>query len=328
VGQVTDPSADNPTPILDDLDAAFCNSPDFFQTHLLGLTAIYVNPTDCASGNAYACTLPGKEVIGESWGFRERPAQYAAGMYPASPGRYIAISAGLWKGGNAATDLATYETQLLNRLLKWPGGNQPSFGATTSPNTSWMTALAALAHELGHVRWYDVNVPDPSDGGYDFTILASFCPDAKPFFTSSWNDLTDLQPPRWRGFAERQNKHKGGHQVSQIDNSIAKGNFTNAGAWLAEQYARSSPWASLFGAISPDEDFVETYVFNVLTRATPPLTMLPLNLPNGSTVDVVTDYRSNEKDALEFGRKVTCVYNTKNVLPWSLSGRRPFTRYR
>ena len=49
-------------------------------------------------------------------------------------------------------------------------------------------------------------------------------------------------------------------------------------------------WPSIFGAMSPDEQFVETYVLKVLTSIPTPLTKVPVIVPGYGAVDVVDDF--------------------------------------
>jgi hypothetical protein len=91
---------------------------------------------------------------------------------------------------------------------------------------------------------------------------------------------------------------------------------------LFQLYQDGQPWASLFGAQTPDEDFVETYVMYVLTGFTAqtstsgtyngPLTSLPLTIPGyaggGITyqwADVPRDLRAPGK--AELTRKMACI---------------------
>jgi hypothetical protein len=236
--------------ILSDLEMAFCNAPPFLQRDLLSLSTIYINP--CADANSCGlvnptvcdpnnCNLPDQQIIETSWGFRERPQQSHAG------GRYIAMSAGLWRGGNHAPDLDSFETRLLNPLLlKWSEPQyQPSSSTRGHPE---LTVIAALAHEMGHVRWYDVNARGPGQN-YDPNALCN-----RGFFVVSWQGNVNA-PPRWRRFGERQGRHRTGDvQIGDIDNAIINRDFPTAGRLLSRIYAVNDPWASFFAAISPDED--------------------------------------------------------------------------
>jgi hypothetical protein len=282
--------------IAEDLGNAYCTAPQFFKQQLLGLTGVYVNPTGCSQGNPNNCNISPNQVTANSWGYRERPNQSH------NAGRYIATSAGLWNQGNHALSLHDYETKLLNILLTWSG---PQYTMAT-PDGPEFTVLAALAHEMGHVFWYDINAPTP---GQNYNP-ARFC--SGNFFNGYWQNVNT--PPRWRQFGTRQDRHGRGYvQIKDIDNAIATGNFTLAGSLLATGnasgdigiYPPNAPWASFFGSIAPDEDFVETYKFYVLNQATPNLTSLPVQIPNGGTSDIPSDYLQGLKPQL--ASKVQCI---------------------
>jgi hypothetical protein len=293
-----------------DLGNAFCLAPPSFQNDLLNLTAIYVNPCieadskKCGQPSPTACDpnncSPGdnKIVITNSWGFRERPEQAAA------VGRYIATSAGLWRGGQHAPLFRDYETRLLQTLLLgWNGPTYPPPDPLRPDpiNTPEMTVLAALAHELGHVRWYDIFRPDRGSYSLDYLCGGQFFQSWK----GGWQRVHF--PNVWQNFGEKSfDMHAEGVQNEDILKAIANGDYAQAGTWLAQIFAADAPWASYFASISPGEDFVETYVFNVLTNAAPPLSSLPLLIPGVSASnDIPADYKAGLKQDLAF--KVGCV---------------------
>jgi hypothetical protein len=246
-------------PYAQTLQNAFQLAPPRFQTTLCGLTAIYVNgPTTCSKL---------ADCIGNSWGFR------VWHPYPQPPETYIAISAGLWN--RTCPDGSSYvyhcfETELLNAVFGWDPLNSyaPKHGpANPEADNFDMTILAALAHEVGHVRWYQVITPNsPGVVAYD-PNTSTFCgPGSPSFFSYSWNPVGP--PPVWRQFAARSgDQHGTPPQISTIDAYVKQGDLGGAAYYLDQLYQESAPWASYFAAISPDEDFVETYKFYILTKA-------------------------------------------------------------
>jgi hypothetical protein len=72
-------------------------------------------------------------------------------------------------------------------------------------------------------------------------------------------------------------------------------------------------WASLFAAMSPDEDFIETYKFKVLTDGSggSPLTSATITVPHGmsggsdGTANIVADYHNGAR--AELTAKVGCI---------------------
>ncbi len=309
-------SIDANSVIAADLWSAFCAAPPFFQRDLLGLDNIFVNP--CADVNSCGlaaapvcdrpdCKLSAAQVAANSWGYREWRSVANAGK------RYIAISAGLWQDGQHARPLNDFETGLIKQLLFWPSGPgipQPQYLPDPSTqNRPDLTVLAALAHELGHVRWYDAFVAVPG-GSQD---LKRLCGGA---FFSSWAANPPAPPSHWRDFgilSTHPHRH-GLVQISQIQRAIpadlrAAGMLLDLGVDQGANrfvgiYAPGAPWASYFAALSPDEDFVESYKLFVLTQADPKLS-LPIQIPYAGTEDVPTALRRGTKPELK--GKISCV---------------------
>jgi len=243
------------------LDAAFSLASTDFYNQLCSLDAIYINPTNC-SANPTNCFT-------SSWGWRQRHRTLGNG-------RLIAISAGLW---SQKPNYAKFETDLLQSILPLYGAYY--LKANTDANTFEMSVLAALAHEVGHVRFYDFFDPDRT-GHPVYTKLCNGT------FFDSWDPLFGgvQKPPSWRVLLTKAVRHNlqlnphqpgAGPQIAVIDNELR--DSTKAGDDLDGLYQPSAPWASFFAAIAPDEDFVETYKLKVLTTATPPLTSLEITMP-------------------------------------------------
>ena len=296
-----------PAAISNDLQQAFDHAPPFFQQYLCGLNGIYINASACPGNDPTKCGA-GAPFDG-AWGFRSRA--------PTDLGdRYIAISATLWPNGGSATPFDAYEGQILQDYR--PAGAGVAVFPSANPNDPWMTVLAALAHEVGHVVWAERTIPSVGYN-YDFTGLIS-CP-AGDFF-AGWaynkNDPNhkDLQPKgRWRQYKDRANAAN-----SRLDHSVSSPSLRDldapatANTALAQLLQPGQPWASLFGAQTPDEDFVESYVMAVLTGDNPsngsfagPLTSLPLSIPGatGPAPDVAGDLVSGHKP--ELANKIRCI---------------------
>src|SRR6185503_14535365 len=98
-----------------------------------------------------------------------------------------------------------------------------------------MTVLAALAHEFGHVFWYDTFRPVPG-GAYDFS---TFC--GGTFYVNSWQAVNP--PPIWREFGQTQDQHKGYDvSISQLALAMSRRNFVDAGEALHKIYRRQGHW--------------------------------------------------------------------------------------
>jgi hypothetical protein len=315
-GKYSRPQSDSTMPsqtIVTDLTNAFSIAPDFFVQQLCRLNGIFINPAECKDGDPNNCSLSDQQVVGDSWGFREQPKRFFAPGQTPDPKqdymRYIATSAGLWGGGNPAPKLDDYETRLLGQLVNWTSINSPkSFkppvykapNADGPENSSAMTVLGALAHEFGHVFWYDTFRPVPG-GSYDFN---TFC--AGTFFVNSWQAVNP--PPIWRQFGEPQDQHKAYDvQISRLALSVGRQNFLDAGESLHKIFRRQGHWASLFAGLSPDEDFVETFKFYVMTQVVDhPLRSLPITFTGNENYahDVWDDLYKNKKSELK--RKMDC----------------------
>ena len=291
-----------------DLKNAFAIAPQFLQQLLCNLDGVFINPQDCSGfTNSNVCSgVNNKQITDDSWGYREGPWQFPPATPPGHYGQYIAISAGPWsQAGTSAPVYSVYEQNLLNLLLPWPSGTTPpTYSAASSADTPAMSVVAALAHELGHVLWYDNFRPTP---GGPFTF-ETFCDGG--FFGGSWEHVD--QPPTWREFGASQNSHVSG-DVNISDIALAllqQGSPALAASLLHRIYATKGRWATLFSAFSPDEDFVETFKFYVLTKTTTPLTSLPITITAQQIAktqppdDIPKDYTNNLKRLLN--RKVTC----------------------
>jgi hypothetical protein len=310
-----------------DLAAAFSVAPGFFRQHLCDLDGIYIDPTPCSG-------LDGCST--HSWGFRD----------PASGRLYIGLSQNaLWANGNPAPVLTDYETELLNWQLAslnqqsgltWGSVGPPYFSSRYDPNdpanTSAMTALAALAHELGHVRWYELNVSMPGKYNYDFSRTLMPCRDGSTyFFDQSWLygiSQYYLWPPQWRYATDVPGpgvSHMDFPQISDLQRpGSAAGWRYNVAALLN---GRSHPWVSLTASLTPDHDFIETYVFTVLTdngTVNPPVQpyvqSLLLTVPGfGFSPDIPYDYWHKRGDQ-RLARKIGCVADLNAAVPL----RRPY----
>jgi hypothetical protein len=291
-----------PQQVQTDLANAFTAAPMFFRQHICGLDGIFIS---CPGGT---CDFSGgsSDIFGGAWGFRSR-------NHADKGKKYIAISPGLWWQGQAVR-LHAYEGQLLWDVLRNANVTQVT---TATPDTGALTVLAALAHELGHVLWTetvrDPNKPYGNGSDFDFSALTGCA--AGDFFTGWAYDHTDsqhhkLRPPLgWRDFGGQDNDAH-----SPIDHSAAPflkvvngvpGLDSSSPASVASAYQPGQPWPSLFGAWSPDEDFVETYVLAVLTgfdigtgTFQGQLRSLPVSVAGGPPLDIPRDLRAGNKQKL------------------------------
>jgi hypothetical protein len=286
-----------PSDYLSGLRDAFCAAPPGFQQVLSSLDAVYVNGTSC---------VPGAGCFGDSWGWLR--------SIPGGRQRIVALSSWLWTAG---TTYSSYESALTQSILPSAPGYQTSYsnalsctsaGVCTAVDNLPTALLAALSHEVGHIRWFEwVNANSAYCGG--------------KFFANSWRGRVH-QPPGsaaqgyWRKLltlGERNyewvhggwlDRHLNPPQTRDVD-ATAPGAAQNK--LIYQWLVPSAPWASLFAAMSPDEDFVETYKFKVLTdlAALHPLTSARITVPQAGAADIVSDYRRGAKGFLS--TKVSCI---------------------
>jgi len=255
-----------------DIAAAFDMAPDLFKNSLCGLTQVFI--VQCAQSS---CTP--QDAIKNSWGLR---------VWPRGTGEYIATSAALWQNGNPALPFHQYRRERLKLILStisqidlssW--ANLPTYSPAMPNDTGAMTVLAALAHEMGHVLWYDSFVPVRGQG----ISLNNFC--GGFYKQNSWNYI-DVPPGRWISFGQQNANIL--HNPDYI--SIIKGDIQSQFARLGHDFSESGEHlhvllqdtglASTLAAVSPDEEFVETYQLYVLLRSSlngvPQFTNFPLTI--------------------------------------------------
>lgn len=237
---------------------------------------------------------------------------------PARGGKvYIAIPDHIL---TSASSLADEENGILARLLtdpKAPGRSLPSFRSNNAPaKTPAAAILAVLAHELGHILLADGNLdgagashPRPCSAPKDTCFLHNFL--GPPNGTTLWNRAHfHRNMRRWVGFGAT----NGNTYLNTDVNFSAIKNQINDPTRDMDSTARVrkiylAGLASVFAAVSPEEDFVETYKYKVLAAARDSSGAsidLSLDYPSGSptTIDVLSPLRTPAGD---LGRKISCV---------------------
>jgi hypothetical protein len=254
-----------------DLANAFAAAGPDFQYKLCGLDGIFIDPSGCADPgtvNTYdptTCNLSGALITGYSWGLRTYPPNPLPGK------RYIGLSLGLWNNNNPSTPNYYWQCQpphvcappfslfykaFLDAVVHMPSPNSPygSFSVTAKPDTfaanPAMTVLAVLAHEFGHVYWFDSFVPTP--GG---PFANNFC--GGIFYPSG----------KWEGDAVTLPFSNTSRFVLFGDILPYTGSYVPGLPGTLHSVHSSGNWASALAAFSPDEDFVETFELSVLTKA-------------------------------------------------------------
>jgi len=263
-------------PYWNDLIAAFNTSPDFFKDKLCSLDGIFVVQNTCAPAG---CTAD--DVIDHSWGFRQQISP---------PKRYIATSAALWQNGSAPVFTA-YKNLRLQAVMarlhpnggNWfnrPGSQRPQF-TSASPDTAAMTVLAVLAHETGHVFWFDAFV-NPPGGSFN---ASNFC-GGKFYARAVWPNVA-VPSRRWVDFGEQlPNQPRNPDYVGILQSHLSRTNYRQAGGGLRSIF-QDTEAAGTLATFSSVEDFVEAYEWHVLLSAKPPLTDLTIQIPGYPPYDIV-----------------------------------------
>jgi hypothetical protein len=304
------------TSMTNDLATAYCMASARFQRALDNIDFFYVDESVCTGSAPSTCgNANGGQTQQASWGLRQ------AGGYT-----QIGIPAGLWTNGSAEL-YPMYEQDVLISLIQQPWLNwavTPTFAPTNSStpgniNSSWMTVLAVLAHEVGHIRWYELNASAGYGFGQNFYRLNNCIRGTFNFF-GGWHYPTDASggyleaPNRWRGFGVSSQNLNDHRQSPTFNNANDPGSYANAtapslqAAVLNNLYSPGQPWASFFAANAPDEDFVETYKFSVLYD-TQVFDSLQMSVSNGAGTtyaqDIPHDYANGLKSILT--NKVKCL---------------------
>lgn len=228
--------------------------------------------------------------------------------------RIVELSAALWN-----YTYSGYETALTQSLLPQSG---VTYTNANIDNVAGMALLAALAHEVGHIRWYEWALSNPANycsggffGGWDASRTRFQPPPRasggyyREFLNPAGrNGLRPPPPPPPPGPSHQRYPYfhgpGGGPQIDDVDNA-PHGASQNAVLRQLLLPPPASPWPSLFAALSPDEDFVETYKLKVLLTASPALNSVSLAIPPYPALNIPQELASNSRPQL--AGKLACV---------------------
>jgi hypothetical protein len=258
--------------IQSDLTAAFQAAPQFFKTQLCNLRGVYIDPTGCTGHDPSTCgSLSDADIADYSWGFRNTAKE-----------GFIAISLGLWRNNPCeatkkvcAPSFQIYETRRLLALLDRTAEKElrplstegrrrrltlPAY--EVSSGVPALSVLAALAHEYGHVLWWQTFVPQPRTELFDNT---AFC-NSNFYPSGAWQGTPVTLPPHhWLGFGEIR-LQPANSDVLRLRRFLQSADYSEAFEVLHRIYSNGQ-WASALAAFSPDEDHVETFELFVLMNA-------------------------------------------------------------
>jgi hypothetical protein len=252
---------------------AFRGAPEFFRRQLCVFDYVLIDPFLNPPGAQAGRNSPG------GWGF------WAASDQQGQPQSAIGLSARLWE---QQPDFASHETNTnaaVRGINRGRYQGQATYTSATLASTSGTrtagfatTLLGVLAHETGHILWRDQDV---------FRQRGCY---------TSWErvDRRIADNGRFQGFGI----------------FAARSKPRNRGS-VYNIYA-SGEWASLFGTVSPSEDFIESYKLNVLDLALPRLEVLRVqDAQSGLDVDVMSQLRN---PSTQLHMKKECFIRSLNEL--------------
>jgi hypothetical protein len=230
------------------LAKAYVRAPQYAKDKLCRLTQLFV--THATKGGDW-----------DSWGLWEGPDRLpGTGVYVAISEQYLV----------SEQSFADAENQTVDQLLHF--GGLPRLRTTTAPTDPELTVLGALAHELGHVLLADTNADGtdarhprrrvsgkPSKDCFEHAILDSW--DADTFHNNMrrWVDFGNANHNRPKNLR---------FNLKGLRSAVRRGKLEAARDAISDVYG-SGEFASFFAAISPEEDFVETYAHKVIADAAP-----------------------------------------------------------
>jgi hypothetical protein len=316
--------------IQTDLNNAFAAASTSFRAQLCKLNGIFIDPTGCTRPNSNSpytpttCQSSAVAIADNSWGMRQYSVTNGTGK---TIGEYVGLSLGLWNNTSnwscpgtqtlCALPFQTYQTAVLQAEVQALSptqistGNLPYVSAVSfnsqSYNPSAMSVLATLAHEYGHVLWYDTFVTNPGGSAANAScpagIAGQFYP--QPSAGLTWQYPVDVPPGRYLAFGQIRSQSISTSAILQIPGLYTNptpSNLKSAAGSLYHLYG-SAYWASPLAAFSPDEDFVETFALTVLASANPPLTSMQIAVPGFPHYDVFSNLIGNT----ELARKYQCI---------------------
>jgi hypothetical protein len=253
------------------ITAAYSAAPAFFQDALCQLDHIYID-TDTQD--------PAKPSV---WGMRERLHIDAATNKPAA---HIAISKRLLTYlESQRAPYAAYEDQLTRALLAsapnvTPPASPIALSYAAAPdraarNPAAIAVLAILAHEMGHIVWWERDVGNSA------------------FPEISWT--TKSVQHGFHNFGVEDPNNPALHHPVKADVQYDLRYLPPERAASDLQKIYGGEWASLFATVAADEDFVETYKLIVLTdtsASTPTrqaLTSLKVMIARDGAADILAN---------------------------------------
>ena len=237
---------------------AFNLAPRKVQEELCRLKQIFITP-QIAAANTHT-----------SWGLWENPlrGQTPSGERPES---FIAISADVITPVNEGEPQRPFldrENNYVRAVARGAGASIRHSTTTTLTAQQWrhLSILSVLVHEIGHIKWHRDNI---------YSSLSCFWTD---FVVPSWSE-TSLPGVRRRPWAPPFDKDEARGGSRKNDLPQPPGDFPLT--VIRDIY--DAGFATAVGAVSPEEDFVETYRISAFRKMNPPVE-LTIRIPPEKSV--------------------------------------------
>jgi hypothetical protein len=150
--------------------------------------------------------------------------------------------------------------------------------------------MAILAHEIGHVIWWDEQIPQ------------MICPAeiGDVFYAITWQDNAIKRG--FHGFGGSRGSRRAYYDFTYKDilRAVQKGRTSTATSEMYNLY-NGNRWINLFSFVEPDEDFIETYKFWVLTHAQDTFGLQSLSIRfrgSGGDVPIVSNNTFGQSSSL------------------------------
>ncbi len=241
--------------IQDSIVNAVNNAPQHLRDEICTVSNIFID-NDSSAGNKNS----------SAWGMLDRSRTDDQNR----PLKYIGIRNSMFDVPDPP--YASLETAILQKLLK-PSPNPPpawlrSISHVATPDYVTTRTMAILAHEMGHIIWWNESIPAvkcPAINGTWFQAITWQTPISLLHGFHSFG-LGQVDQSKLNDFTE-------GDMVINLRN----GDITGVVSQMKEVYQFGN-WINLFSFVAPDEDFIETYKFWVLTNATAAFKLQSLTL--------------------------------------------------
>jgi hypothetical protein len=262
--------------IKSNLEKAYNTAPLYVRQKLCQLTL-----HDCDSGKCYQLFVTSGSAIGTSWGFWEAKDWCPASGCTTPPGRVQPIGLGVFIGvsenllNGTVNSIVDVENRLVSALTRANGNPSDLHFFKEPTGRPELAALGVLAHELGHVLLADSNADgffddhprrkvarEPSNNCFDTRILQ------ESWVSAEYKKPARAKNTRWITFklthADTLSKNR--IKWPDVYNLVQNNKHRDARAKIAVFYD-AKEFVSLWASLRPEEDFVETFKYKVLSDA-------------------------------------------------------------